>query len=125
VYNNCAIPFVPPKREQQPWRLVVECFNASVKESFMGKVRQKVMILYLSDSALDSDVKGWTFYDGTGKEHHTTGDSDQAPYNNGLDALLDGWRVIQFPQLIPPYPGMEYTTSFQLYEYIFEKLEEI
>jgi hypothetical protein len=105
--------------------LFVERFTAPVKESFMAKVRQKVMILYLSDSALDSDVKGWTFYDGTGKEHHTTGDSDQAPYNNGLDALLDGWRVIQFPQLIPPYPGMEYTTSFQLYEYIFEKLEEI
>jgi hypothetical protein len=91
----------------------------------MPNVRQKVMILYLSDSALDSSVKGWTFYDGTGKEHHTTGDSDTPPYENGLAALLDGWRVIQFPQLIPPYPGLEYTTSFQQYEFIFEKLEEI
>ena len=39
--------------------------------------------------------------------------------------LRDGWRVIQFPQLIPPYPNMEYTTSFQMYEFIFEQLEEI
>ena len=91
----------------------------------MPNLRQKVMVLYLSDSALDSDVKGWSMYDGTGRDHHTTGDSDTPPYATGLDALLDGWRVIQFPQLIPPYPGMEYTTSFQMYEFIFEKLEEI
>ncbi len=87
--------------------------------------RQKLLILYLNTSALDSDVKGWTMYDGTGCEHHTTGDSDRRPYATGMDALLDGWRVIQFPQLIPPYPGMEYTTSFKKNEYIFEKLETI
>ena len=91
----------------------------------MATVRQQVLVLYLANSALDSRVKGWTIYDGTGKEHHTTGDSETPPYASGLDALRDGWRVIQFPQLIPPYPGMEYTTSFQMYEFIFEKLEEI
>jgi hypothetical protein len=89
------------------------------------QLRQKILILYLADSALDSPIRGWTIYDGTGREAHTTGDSDTPPYQTGLDALRDGWRAIQFPQLIPPYPGMEYTTSFQQYEYIFEKLEEI
>ena len=88
----------------------------------MAKIRQKILILYLANSALDSGVKGWTMYDGTGQEAHTTGDSSEPPYESGLDAMLDGWRVIQFPQLIPPYPGLEYTTSFQRYEYIFEKL---
>lgn len=91
----------------------------------MAKVRQKVLILYLGNSALDSKVKGWTLYDGTGQGHHTTGDSDTPPYKTGLEALRDGWRVMQFPQLIPPYPNMEYTTSFQMYEFIFEKLEEV
>ncbi len=87
--------------------------------------RQKVMVLYLKTSALDSDVTGWTLYDGTGRDPHTTGDSETPPYATGLDALQDGWRVIQFPQLIPPYPNMEYTTSFQMYEFIFEKLESV
>ena len=91
----------------------------------MAKLRQKVLVLYLSNSALDSRVKGWSIYDGTGKENYTTGDSDTPPYKTGLDALKDGWRVIQFPQLIPPYPGMEYTTSFQMYEFIFEQVAEI
>ena len=90
----------------------------------MAKIRQKVLILYLSNSALDSRVKGWTLYDGTGQANYTTGDSETPPYATGLDALKDGWRVIQFPQLIPPYPGMEYTTSFQMYEFIFEQLVE-
>lgn len=90
----------------------------------MGKLRQKVLVLYLSTSALDSNVRGWSIYDGTGQDIYTTGDSDTPPYETGLDALKDGWRVIQFPQLIPPYPNMEYTTSFQMYEFIFEKLEE-
>jgi len=87
--------------------------------------RQQVLVLYLSNSALDSRVTGWSMYDGTGKEPHTTGDSDKPPYKTGLAALKDGWRVIQFPQLIPPYPKMEYTTSFQMYEFIFEKLQDI
>ena len=88
-------------------------------------LRQKVLVLYLSTSALDSPVKGWSIYDGTGKEAYTTGDSSEPPYTTGLDALLDGWRVIQFPTLIPPYPGDEYSTSFMKYGFVFEKLETI
>ena len=91
----------------------------------MANIRQKLLILYLANSALDSPVRGWTIYDGTGDEAHTTGDNDTPPYATGFDALKDGWRVIQFPQLIPPYPGLEFTTSFQQHEYIFEKLEEV
>ena len=91
----------------------------------MGQLRQQVLVLYLANSALDSAVKGWSIYDGTGKQSHTTGDSLTPPYATGLDALLDGWRVIQFPQLIPPYPELEYTTSYQQNEFVFEKLEEI
>ena len=91
----------------------------------MSKLRQKILILYLANSALDSQVRAWTLYDGTGRERPTTGDSDSPPYDTGLEALLDGWRVIQFPQLIPPAPGTEYSTSFMRFEFIFEKLEEL
>ena len=54
-----------------------------------------------------------------------SGDSDVPPYATGLDALKDGWRVIQFPQLIPPAQGSEYSTSYMRFEFIFEKMEEI
>lgn len=90
-----------------------------------GTMRQKVLTLYLNTSALDSRVLGWSIYDGAGKESFTTGDSSEPPYETGLDALNDGWRLIQQPVLIPPYPGDEYTTSFMKYGFLFEKLEDM
>ncbi len=91
----------------------------------MSKRRQQVLGLDLADSALDSTVIGWSFYDGTGRATPITGDDEAPPYETGLDALKDGWRVFQFPQLIPPYPGTEYSTSFLKHEFLFEKLEDI
>ena len=86
-------------------------------------MKQQVLVLYLNTSALDAQVLGWAFYDGTGKTTPTTGDSELPPYDTGLEALLDGWRLIQASQLIPPYPGHEYDTSFLKHEFFFEKLE--
>jgi len=94
-------------------------------EQVNGKQRQQVLMLYLSNSALDSAVIGWAMYDGTGKTAHTTGDGDTPPYASGLDALKDGWRLLQMSQMIPPYPGDEYATSFLKHECIFERLESI
>jgi len=91
----------------------------------MERRRQQVLVLYLSNSALDSGVIGWSLYDGTGKDAHTTGDSDSPPYRTGLDALKDGWRLFQMSQMIPPYPGDEYATSFLKHECLFERLESI
>ena len=90
-----------------------------------SNLRQQVLTLYLQNSALDSRVVGWSIYDGTGRDAHTTGDSVEVPYETGLDALRDGWRLIQQPVLIPPYPGEEYTTSFMKYGFLFEKLEDV
>lgn len=91
----------------------------------MPRLRQNVLVLYLADSALDSSVVGWSMYDGTGRSAPVTGDDGTPPFETGLEALRDGWRVIQFPQLIPPYPGLEYATSFLKHEFIFERMEEI
>ena len=85
-------------------------------------MRQQILALYLATSALDADVVGWSRYDGTGRTRPTTGDGDTPPYETGLDALLDGWRLIQASQLLPPYPGHEYDTSFLKHEFLFEKL---
>ena len=88
----------------------------------MGSTRQQVLVLYLNDSALDSGVRGWSVYDGTGQDKPVTGDGIEPPYQTGLDALLDGWRLFQAAQLIPPYPGHEHDTSFLKHEFWFERL---
>ena len=88
----------------------------------MTATRQQVLVLYLASSALDAKVVGWSSYDGTGGTTPTTGDSDLPPYETGLDALKDGWRLFQASQLLPPQAGHEYDVSFLKHEFFFEKL---
>lgn len=87
-------------------------------------LRQKLLVLYLYSPDLNSSVCAWSMFDGTGRTQPTSGDADQPPYNSVVEAMRDGWRVIQFPQQFPAYPGMEYTTSFLKHEYIMERLED-
>ena len=91
----------------------------------VAQFRQKILILYLNTPDLKSRVVAWSIFDGTGEQRHTTGDSDGPPYSSVLHAMEDGWRVIQFPQQFPAYPGMEYQTAYLRFEYILEKLEEV
>jgi hypothetical protein len=88
-------------------------------------VRQKVLVLYLSTSSLASRVVGWSLFDGASAEAEEAGGSPHPPYPTGLDALRDGWRLFQASQLLPPPAGEEYATSFQKFEFFFEKLAPI
>lgn len=83
------------------------------------------MILYLADSALDSDVVAWSFYDGTGARRHMAGDAESPPYDTGLAALLDGWRLIQANPLVDHVVGNEFRTGYLRYEFFFEKLVDV
>jgi hypothetical protein len=87
-------------------------------------IRQQVMVLYLSDSALDAGVVAWALYDGTAQTRHMAGDAEQPPYATGLDALRDGWRMIQASPLVDHGPGEEFRTGYLRYEFFFEKLVE-
>jgi hypothetical protein len=104
--------------------------TTTVEESFVQKpvqplIRQQVLILYLGTSALDSNVIGWSRYDGTGRSRPTMGDSDDPPYRTGVDALQDGWRLIQLSQLQAHSPGHEYDVAYLPYEFVFERLVEL
>ena len=90
----------------------------------MGRLRQKVLVLYLANSALDSPVIGWSLWDGTGATRRMAGDEDAAPYASGLAALEDGWRLFQAAQLLPHARGEEFDLAYLKYEFFFEKWEE-
>ncbi len=84
--------------------------------------RQQVLVLYLADSSLDSTVVAWSLFDGTGATRHMAGDSDVPPYQTGLEALIDGWRLIQASPLLDHVSGNEYRTGYLRYEFFFEKM---
>ena len=87
--------------------------------------RQKVLVLYLANSALDAPVVAWAVYDGTGQSRPMAGDNDEPPYATGVDALRDGWRLIQAAQILPHPRGDEFDLSYLKYEFFFEQLVEV
>ena len=88
----------------------------------MSELRQKVLVLYLETSALDSKVVAWARYDGTGDDRHMAGDDDTRPYRTGVDALKDGWRLIQASPLVQHGVGDEFRIGYLKYEFFFERL---
>lgn len=85
-------------------------------------MRQQVLVLWLANSSLDSNVLGWSFYDGTdgaGPQPHGS-----PPYANGVTALIDGWHLLQMSQLIPATSGQERETSFLKHEFVFQRVVE-
>ncbi len=84
--------------------------------------RQRVLVLYLRSSALDSGVLAWAMYDGTGQQTHMAGDSDEPPYATGVAALRDGWRLIQASPLVDHGVGAEFRTGYLKYEFFFEQI---
>jgi hypothetical protein len=85
-------------------------------------LRQEVLVLYLSTSSLRSEVISWSRYDGASNEDPETGEEFEPPYRTGLGALRDGWRLFAASPLLPAYPGTEYLTSHQKFEFFFERL---
>jgi hypothetical protein len=84
--------------------------------------RQQVLMMWLSGPGLDGRTLGWAFFDGTAGRGPQP--SSDPPYDTGVDALVDGWRMLQMSQLIPPVPGHERETSFLKHEFVFERIVE-
>jgi len=90
-----------------------------------ARLRQKVLVLYLANSALDAPTIAWSVYDGTGEVLRMAGDEDSPPYATGLAALKDGWRLFQASQLNPHARGEEFDLAYLKYEFWFEQLVEV
>lgn len=81
--------------------------------------RQQVLQLWLRAAALDTAVVAWSFYDGTGGAHPLP-DADP-PYADGVEALRDGWMVLQTPGPI----AVEATNAELPAEFVFERRIDI
>lgn len=82
--------------------------------------RQQVLYLWSAGSALDSPTVAWAFHDGTDGNGPQPPD-DSPPYGTGVDALRDGWMLLQSAQLVPFAPGEEHQNSYLEYEFVFER----
>jgi len=83
--------------------------------------KQRVLVLYLRSSALDSEVIGWALYDGNDPYANGPGEQNEPPYKTGIQALADGWRLFQASPLQPAPAGQEFQTDYLKYEFFFEQ----
>lgn len=82
--------------------------------------RQRLLFLTLATADLASPTVAWALYDGTTVTDPVVGDDDVPPYRSVLDAMRDGWRVIQCPQLPALDRDDPYAGAHLRYEYVLE-----
>ena len=80
--------------------------------------RQQVLFLWTADSNLESVVVAWAFHDGT----DPAADLPDAPYARGVDALADGWRLLQASSLQTRPLGDEHRHGVLEFEWLFERI---
>ncbi len=94
----------------------------------MSKLRQQILILHLSNPSLDSNTVAWALYDGArpkGALQMNSGDEDKPPYPSVVEAMQDGWFVIQIPTLPYYLRGEEHEVGHLPYEYVLERRVEV
>jgi hypothetical protein len=90
----------------------------------MNTMRQQILILHLAYPDLASKTVQWALYDGTlstDAPQMNTGDQDKPPYRSVLDAMRDGWCVIQMASMPVYVRGVEYESGHLPYEYVLER----
>lgn len=81
--------------------------------------KQLILYLYSKSTNLRSPLGGWALYDATAPDKPVLPSQD-APYTSVLDAVNDGWRIVQFPR--PElYNFTDVDNAYLTYEFILEK----
>ena len=85
--------------------------------------RQQILHLWGAGSSLDSAVVAWAFHD----EADGAGPvlpNGEPPYATGVDALRDGWMLLQVSQLITRPSELDHVNTYLEHEFVFERRVE-
>jgi hypothetical protein len=82
--------------------------------------RQQLLVLWLSEPALDASVVAWAMHDDAMADDVPS----THPYSTAAAAVADGWRVIQITPRTPPAPGHEHVNSTLPNEFVLERLAD-
>ena len=86
----------------------------------LNSEKQLILYLYSKSTNLRSPLGGWALYDPTAPDEPVLPSQD-APYTSVLEAVNDGWRIVQFPR--PElYNFTDVDNAYLTYEFILEKL---
>lgn len=88
-------------------------------ETLLIEPRQLVLYLYSKSTNMRSAIAGWALYDPT-VPYEPTLPSQDVPYDSVIEAVNDGWRIVQFPRS-ELYQFSDVDNTYLGYEFILEK----
>ena len=88
-------------------------------EVLLTKPRQMVLYLYSKSTNMRSAIASWALYDPT-VSYEPTLPSQETPYDSVIEAVNDGWRIVQFPRA-ELYQFSDIDNTYLGYEFILEK----
>ena len=108
--NNCIEKLQAGKLTETDLRDVTAALNSE---------KQLILYLYSKSTNLRSPLGGWALYDPTAPDEPVLPSQD-APYASVLEAVNDGWRIVQFPR--PElYNFSDVDNAYLTYEFVLEK----
>ncbi len=94
--------------------------DLSAVEAVLNSEKQLVLYLYSKSTNLRSPLGAWALYDPTAPDEPLLPSQDP-PYASVLDAVRDGWRIVQFPR--PElYNFSDVENAYLSFEFILEKI---
>lgn len=91
----------------------------SVQEA-LNSEKQLILYLYSKSTNLRSPLGAWALYDATAPDDPVLPSQDP-PYASVLDAVRDGWRIVQFPRPeLHNFSDVE--NAYLSFEFILEKI---
>lgn len=94
----------------------------------MRQNRQQLMFLCSYSPDLESAIVAWALYDGSLPKENLqmgTGSQSTPPYESVLDAMRDGWKVMQVPAIPKEVRGHENEAGYLPWEYVLQREVEI
>ena len=89
-------------------------------QDVVNSEKQTILYLYSKSTNPRSPIGAWAMFDATVPDEPILPSQD-APYNSVLDAVRDGWRIVQFPR--PElYNFTDVENAYLSYEFILEKI---
>lgn len=80
---------------------------------------QRLLYLQATNTSVTSSVEGMSIVDSDGV-HNGTDEPDDWPYQTVHEAMLDGWRIVKFPEMTLMLVGENETYGLGC-EFILEK----
>ena len=111
--------WIATSRRQLAKGLPLEADDLDVLASLLTEPHQRVLYLTAKSTNLHAAVVGWALYDPT-KVREPTPPSEEPPYRSVLEAVGDGWRVVQFP-VSSSYQYKDLDNDYVGFDFVLEK----